>query len=244
MKFDYYNGMHFIFLSIVVALFIVLFFALRRTTQKTKKLTLFGLAVANFAIFTVYKVLEVAYFHQTLYFALPFQLCNLLVMLLPFALFFNKQFLLSIIFFMGVPSAFLALIAPSTFYIGHTFLSAQLWGFMITHVFLFVISLLVMTFGFYKPKMKHAILNGVTLLVYAGLAHVINIVFRVTKVAADCNFFFTFCEDGVLKVFYKLIPVPLLYLVPLIVLACGVFCLETYIFNVVQSKRKKEKNEI
>ena len=83
-----------------------------------------------------------------------------------------------------------------------------------THAILVVCGLSLATLGFYRPDPKDIprILKTFGLLAIG--AHLINLLLRLT-LCPEANYFFTYgAEIGVLKLFWRIIPVPLLYGLP------------------------------
>ena len=239
MKVEYFNATHFLFLGIALVLFLGLFFSLKKIPENSKRKFLLYFSVANTLIFVVYKILETTVFGKTIESSIPLHLCNIMIFLMPFAFCFEKSWLRSIMFYISIPGCVLALLFMDGWYVGVPISNGSLWLYFIVHINLFVTSLLMVCLGLYKPKMSHAILNGIIIFAFAGLSHVVNVIFRATNLVGNSNYFYTFGSKGNIAInfFYKLIPIPLVFQIPLLALAFGVFVFEAYICKLCEKRR-------
>lgn len=151
---------------------------------------------------------------------LPLQLCNINMILIPVACLSGNRNLQSFAFFMGPFGAAMALLMPSAGFSGYDFRLPRMLGFYLTHYMVFFGSLMLVTFGIYKPRYKDVlpmILTGGCLCV--GI-YLINMVLRWTGANLHANYFFLVETEGnsILDIFYQLIPIPLLYIVPILLI--------------------------
>ena len=90
----------------------------------------------------------------------------------------------------------------------------RIFGYYVTHALLVVCGLSLATLGFYRPAPRDIPQILKTFGLLAVGAHLINLLLRLT-LCPEANYFFTYgAEIGVLKLFWRIIPVPLLYGLP------------------------------
>lgn len=89
-----------------------------------------------------------------------------------------------------------------------------------THAILVVCGLSLATLGFYRPDPRDIPRILKTFGLLAVGAHLINLLLRLT-LCPEANYFFTYgAEIGLLKLFWRIIPAPLLFGLPaLLILA-------------------------
>ena len=90
-----------------------------------------------------------------------------------------------------------------------------------THALLVVCGLSLATLGFYRPDPMDIPRILKTFGLLAVGAHLINLLLRLT-LCPEANYFFTYgAEIGVLKLFWRIIPAPLLYGLPAPLILAG-----------------------
>ena len=107
-----------------------------------------------------------------------------------------------------------ALLFPEPLFSGFSLFLPRIFGYYVTHALLVVCGLSLATLGFYRPDPKDIPRILKTFGLLAVGAHCINLLLRLT-VCPEANYFFTYgAEIGVLKLFWRIIPAPLLYGLP------------------------------
>ena len=97
---------------------------------------------------------------------------------------------------------------------GFSLLMPRIFGYYVTYALLVVCGLSLATLGFYRPAPRDIPQILKTFGLLAVGAHLINLMLRLT-LCPEANYFFTYgAEIGVLKLFWRIIPVPLLYGLP------------------------------
>ena len=108
----------------------------------------------------------------------------------------------------------MALLFPEPLFSGFSLLMPRIFGYYVTHALLGVCGLSLATLGFYRPAPRDIPQILKTFGLLAVGAHLINLLLRLT-LCPEANYFFTYgAEIGVLKLFWRIIPVPLLYGLP------------------------------
>ena len=211
---------------------LLLFFALltfliwyffRDKSEKFRKHLIIYFSVFNIVFFFVYKIFlsidrEYLAISNITSFnwwnELPLQLCNINMFIIPLSLILNKKFLMGFAFFIAPLGAFMAFLFPETAFSGYSLLLMRNIGFYFTHGFIIVLAISLCTLGFFKPSFRLIPSICATLVFLAVIMHGVNMLLRAT-VCSYTNYFYTFPVDiSLLSLFYQLISIPLLYLLP------------------------------
>lgn len=222
----------------ILALTIVAVAAIRRNfagqpyARKTRFLTC--LCACNIVVFFVYKFMlsidaefpmlagidRFNWFNE-----LPLQLCNINLFLIPLGVRRKSRPVLGFSFFTAPLGALMALLFPESSFIGYSIFTPRILGFYLTHSLLIICGLSLSALDLYRPRWQD--IPGIlrTLGVLALGAHIVNTALRHT-VCAYANYFFTYRTDiSILNLFWKLIPVPLLYLLPGLLILLPYMCI-------------------
>lgn len=147
---------------------------------------------------------------------LPLHLCTIVSFLVLPAVLKDARVLQVLCFFPGALAGFLAWFSAQPMYYEHELLDPKL-GFFVAHGLNFVVPALMATLGIYRPTASDAV-RSVSYLI--GLALAILPVTLLLRASVDpgANYMFVFGGEGagILDTFYALVPVPLLYLLPLL----------------------------
>ena len=124
-------------------------------------------------------------------------------------------------FFVAPLGALMALLFPEPLFSGFSLLMPRIFGYYVTHAILVVCGLSLATLGFYRPDPRDIPRILKTFGLLAVGAHLINLLLRLT-LCPEANYFFTYgAEIGVLKLFWRIIPAPLLYGLPALLILAG-----------------------
>lgn len=150
---------------------------------------------------------------------LPFQLCEMAVFLIPLTLLLKKQVLYDFIFYVCALGAFIALLIPSSDYIGET-RSLMTISFFAFHSIIVGIPFLLAGWGFYlpSPTVKSVIRLSAAIFIIALFSHILNLTFG-KWFGVEADYFFTIIKysaptNPVFELFSRIIPVNLFYLLP------------------------------
>ncbi len=153
---------------------------------------------------------------------LPFHLCNVNMILIPVGVLFKKRSILGFCFFAAPLGALFALLLPAAGFDGYSIFLPRMLGYYFTHYMIVIEGLAIATFGFYRPKFRDLPMNMLATACLSLGAFLISTLIRAARLSLDANYFFTYYHENIslLKLFYSLIPVPYLYLLPaLLILA-------------------------
>lgn len=240
-----FGAVHLGYLAFLVLVLVGVSLLARKWSEKTKKQFFLVLSAINIVLFAVYKgmlAFDTAY-HALLLEAgrppfhwvteLPFQLCNINMLLMPIALLWNKRSLLGFCFFAAPLGALMALCLPSLGFSGYSFFLPRMLGFFLTHGILFLMGLWLGTMGLFRPTWKDILPTLGVLLVLSLSIFLLNLLLRYTGIAPGANFFYLMHHDDnvLLKLFWSWIPVPYLYLLPALAILLPYMALMILLFQ-------------
>lgn len=231
-----FTAPYFLLLALVAAVTMLFCHALRGCAQERREQMLLALCLFNLVFYFVYKGLlsldgefvRISGLERFNWFnELPLQLCNINLFLLPIGILRKNRKLLGFAFFIAPFGALLALTFPNAPFNGFSVLLPRMIGFYGTHALLIVCALCLPALGLYRPERRDFRGVLVTFFALALCAHGVNLLLRAT-VCPQANYFFTFCEDNaILELFWRIVPVPFLYLLPVLPILWGYMALVT-----------------
>jgi uncharacterized membrane protein YwaF len=204
----------------------------KNKSKKAKDILIISIGVFDVLLFIVYKIfLSKDGYDFNIWKELPLQLCNINMFLIPLSVILNNKYLKSFGFYVGPLAAIMAMSFPEAgFYDNSIFLMRNV-GFYGTHAIIVVMGVLLLTLGYIKLSFKD-IINLLIITVILSLSiFVVNIIlFKLTGV--ETNYFFTMNPSTVslLHLFYKLIPIKYLYLLP----AAGILIVYVVVINSIK----------
>ena len=218
-----FRGLHLLLLLLTAAAVLLIFLLLRGKPEARRSRFLIGVCFFNLALFAGYKLslsMDAAYIRAyypngfNIFNELPLHLCNINLFLIPIGLWKRNRSIMGFSFFVAPLGALMALLFPEPLFSGFSLLMPRIFGYYVTHALLVVCGLSLATLGFYRPAPRDIPQSLKTFGLLAVGAHLINLLLRLT-LCPEANYFFTYgAEIGVLKLFWRIIPVPLLYGLP------------------------------
>ncbi len=174
---------------------------------------------------------------------LPLQLCNINLLLIPIAVLTRKRPLLGFCFFIGPIGALMAMVLPGNGFDGYSIFLPRMLGYYGTHLVVMYAALAVGTFGLYRPQMRDLPMTALTVFLIALAVFGFNMLLRTTGLHPKANYFFAVETEGnaLLELFYRLIPLPFLYLLPCIVILSVYSGLVTLIFSLAERIGRKRR---
>ena len=147
---------------------------------------------------------------------LPLHLCNINLILMIVATWFNKRTLMSFCFFVAPLAALMALLMPSYGFEEYSILIPRIMFYYGIHFAIIVEALSIATLGLYRPEFKDLPHTISVALVLAFAVFVFNMLLRITGIYDRANYFFCVETEGnpILDIFYSFLPYPFLYILP------------------------------
>lgn len=154
---------------------------------------------------------------------LPFQACNIFLFTLPLALYLDNKALKSCIGTFAFFTGTLAILMPSKGMTGESLLTPRIWGYYITHFLVMMETPFLICSGHFTPNHKETLKEVLTFLCLAAFGFIISMILIKTGLNPKANYFYSVHPDGnpVLELFFKILPVKGLYLLPTSILAYG-----------------------
>lgn len=255
-----FNGVFLACVGIFAALLVVSSLLLRKKSEKTRKIVLASAMIATCAYFVVYKVLlsmdrpysEILVANNITPFSwwteLPFQLCNINMILIPIGVLTDNNSLKGFSFFMGPLGATMALIMPCVGFTDYSIFLSRNLGFYITHFMVLVGGIALASYKLYRPTYKSVISVSLTMFLITVAVFSLNMVLRWTGAAPGANYFYSVETQGnpILELFHSWLPYPFLYLLPclpLIILPYILIVTTGFVLaGKISAKKKAAKN--
>ncbi len=241
-----FHRLHALFLSTTALAVLFVFLLLRGRAAEWRFRFLIGVCLCNLALFVAYKfslAMDAEYasaYHPNgfnLFSELPLHLCNINLFLIPLGLWKRNRSMLGFAFFVAPLGALMALLFPEPLFCGFSLFLPRIFCYYVTHALLVVSGIGLATLGFYRPDTRDIPQILTTFGLLAGSAHLINLFLRLT-VCPEANYFFTYgAEISVLKLFWRIIPMPLLYGLPTVLI------LAVYMYAVCALSRLTWRNK-
>ena len=214
----------------VTAFFVLLLvgatFLMKHKSDKAKRIVIASAAILTLIGFVFYKyflsidaeynVLTASKGGFNWWGELPLQLCNINMLLIPIAVLFNIEMLMSFCFFVGSIGATMAIVMPGMGFSDCSIFLPRMLGYFGTHYMIVIMAIAIVSFGLYRPKYRDFPRTCLTIFGISFCVFLINELFIQTGVFTDANYFYTMNPEGnpLLELFHRLIPVPFLYLLP------------------------------
>ena len=225
-----FSWQHLLIFTIVVGYTIGLYVGLKKCTQQMQFKVLLSLSILSVLLFAWrWRVLFTGQALTPGEYGglLPLELCNIGAFVLPLTVLFKKRFLFVFSFFINLIGALLAFILIPDSLHQRFFFHPQFLDFFIIHANLIAIPFAMIACGWYKFRLKDAVL-ATTLFYLLGLILLgINLFLEAINWRGDhTNYLFIMGPRGfpILNELYDLIPIPLIYLLPLLPLFLG-YCI-------------------
>ena len=217
-----FSWQHFLLIGLAVAYTVGLFLVMRKCQKKTQHNVL--LLIAVFCVLLFAWRWRVLFTGQELTPGqygglLPLELCNIGAFVLPFTVYFKKRFLFVFSFFVNFLGAILAfLLIPDAIH-ERFFLHPQFLDFFIIHVNLIAIPFAMVACGWYKLRLKDAVFAATMFYILGAILLVANLFLAAVNWPGDhTNYMFIMGPKGfpILQQLFDAIPIPLLYLLPVL----------------------------
>ncbi len=215
-----FNLIYFSLLILTICLTILLTYLFKDKSEKAKKTLIVSMGVFDVVFFIIYKIwLSVDLETFNIWNELPFQLCNINMFLIPIGVLLNNKPLKAFGFYVAPLAALMAITFPEHDFHGNSILLFRNIGFYGTHLIIIIMGILICSLGFLKPKLSNikSLLIG-TVILSLGAFLLNLLLFALTNV--ETNYFFTMntADISILNLFYNLIPIKYLYLLPSMVI--------------------------
>lgn len=237
---EFLNFWHFVIIAFVVLLPVVFTVIFKNKSEKTKKLFLLIVAIADVVIFVwrIIRISKEAWFN--IWDELPLHLCSIGIIINLIAVVFNSRLMYSFSYCYSSVGAFLAVLIPTVHFIGSPIYNIDNITFYLQHAMIVSFGISARSLGFVKFPLKDVFKSTALLFGFAFLAHGANLAIKALELG-NPNYMFTVDAsiNPVLQMFYNLCPIPLVYLfllLPIVALIAFIAYLPTLIGNFKKKK--------
>ncbi len=178
------------------------------------------------------------------FFEQMFQVCNFNFILLPLCLIKKNELARQYLFFFSMPSAASTFVAYPSDVANSMWYSVVTLNFWLDHLIVILVALLMISAKWYKPQTKYVPWVVLCVLAYFLVCFFANFAFNGWQMEGPHNHSYT--QNGgdimILKPLYKLIPLPFVYLLPLLPIITGLFYVEALCFKKYKIKGMQNSN--
>ena len=248
-----FNALFLACFAAFILLLVLSSLGLRKKSELTRRIVLIAACLVTLAGYFIYKYclsLDSDYNEITAVMGgfnwwgeLPLQLCNINMLLIPIAVWRKSRPLMSFSFFLGPLGALMALAMPGNGFDGYSLLIPRMLGYYGTHFMIVIEGLALASFGLYRPRFKDLPKTLLTAVVITCCIFAVNMLLRWSGLHPKANYFFSVETEGnpLLELFYSLIPIPGLYLLPCTLILGVYMCLITAGFALGDRRKKISK---
>ena len=167
------------------------------------------------------------------FFIQMFQVCNFNFILLPLCLIKKNELGRQYLFYFSMPcalSTFVSYVSDVENSIWYSIITLNFW---LDHLLVVLVSLLMLSARWFKPQKKYIPWVCLCIFMYFGVCFISNLGLNGWQITGAHNHSYTMNPGGImlLEPLYKLIPIPFVYLIPLLPLFALIFCLVALCFK-------------
>jgi len=160
---------------------------------------------------------------------LPLHLCGINSFLYPLCFALRKKgervkrVAFSYMYFVGAAGGLLGALMPPSGVTEVTVFTYNVIAYFIRHNFIFILPVMLVVLGYYKPRVKDVPISSVVLIGLMGIMHIVNLAFSAIG-GYVVNYFYTREPDNfILEIFWEYIPYEFFYMFGLLAIAVPVF---------------------
>ncbi len=162
-----------------------------------------------------------------------FQVCNFNFLLIPLALFQKNELARQYLFYFSMPAALSSFVTYPSDVENSTWNSVVALTFWINHLCIALTPILILAAKRFKPNVAHIPKVILCILLYFGAAFFVNFALNGWQIDGGSNLSYTMDSGSimVLQPLYKLIPIPYVYLLPLVPVITLIYYLVAWAFK-------------
>jgi len=172
-----------------------------------------------------------------------FQVCNFNFILLPLCLIKKNELARQYLFYFSMPCALSTFVAYVSEVENSMWYSTVTLTFWINHLLIVAVTLMMVAARWLKPQKKYVLWVSLCVLLYFLMAFVANYALNGWSISGPHNHSYTMSAGSIMILvpLFKLIPIPFVYLLPLLPIFALIFYIESLIFKNYQVIDLKEK---
>jgi len=210
-------------LMIVASLIIgvSLFLIVKFTSEKVQNIIIYSLTgVCVFGIFFLHATSYFATFNLGNLLTQMLQVCNFNFILLPLALFKRNEIVRQYLFYFSMPMALSTFVSYPSDVEGSMWYSVVCLTFWINHFLIALLPFLYIATKKFKPQTNYVWKVSLCVLAYFAIAFIGNFVLNGFAINGAHNHSYTMGADSIMLLvpLFKLIPIPFIYLLPVLVM--------------------------
>jgi uncharacterized membrane protein YwaF len=237
-----FNGTWTVLVLVLAAAGVGAHYLLRHRSLDSRTRWIVGLGVATFVsslIFHIAFLVNPPAQGWPLFQNLPLHLCSILSWLMPLTTYYDWKPLRSVAFFPGAIAGMLTLVSATPAEQGHPLIDFRTF-FWVAHALNAIVPFLMVSLGLFRPQLRQVI-GSVGWLAVGALGGILPITLALRAwVDPGANYFYLFSPEGadILQVVWDVIPIPILYLVPIVIVVIPVLYLMYWIYRVLSRGRQ------
>jgi len=238
----------FLLLLGTIAFGVAIYFWLRDKPMEYRRKVMVGLAIGLWALstlFTLQRVWDPQYYFPLTQ-NLPLHFCSMVQFMLIPAYWLRGssrglRIFRDLLFYPGAVAAFMALIAPAQEYLNQPLLSMNTL-FYFVHLGNVLLCTMLVVLGFHTPTIRGALGSVLTFFIVGMLVFPITLAIR-NWIDPAANYYFSFDPAGsdVFEILFGLIPIPLVYQLPLLLLVVPILLLQYGIYQLISRIAQKRR---
>ena len=228
---------HIIMLLVSILILAVLMLIVSRVNYKVQCIMIYS------AVFVC--MFGIAFLHLTHYgtkfdfenfFIQMFQVCNFNFILLPICLIKKNELGRQYLFYFSMPCALSTFVTYVSSVENSMWYSIVTLNFWIDHLLVVAVPLMMLAARWFKPQKKYIPWVCLCILLYFGVCFLANYGLNGWQINGPHNHSYTMNADGIMILvpLFKLIPIPFVYLLPLLPVCALLFYIEALIFSKYQ----------
>ena len=157
------------------------------------------------------------------FFVQMFQVCNFNFILLPLCLIKKNELARQYLFYFSMPCALSTFVTYVSDVENSMWYSVVTLNFWIDHLLVVLVPLLMIAARWMKPQKKYVLWVCLCVLAYFGVCFFANYALNGVSISGPHNHSYTMSPDGIMVLvpLFKLIPIPFIYLLPMLPV-CGI----------------------
>lgn len=221
----YFNIWHILILLIPVALCTIGIFLVRLKRTKVKLIylwVLWGISLGSYIIYKISLIITLGNVNFWLY--IPLSVASLNLIFMPLSLYKRDKEWYTYFYFVTSVISLFSMIFFNSYLLGQNVISFAVLFYFIMQSTQLCFALSLKAFEWVNENKMSILKSVMTLFTIVMSAHIINVILRFTAWAPYCNFCVTMGENNniFLSLFYYICPIPLIYMVFLLIILVGV----------------------
>lgn len=232
---------HFVYIVVAIAIAVILFFAFRQASDTIRKYLGIGI-VSVMGLLVVLEFIGRIRLVDNVWENLPLNLYHIFVYVAIFTEITKRSSWVKFGYFVVLPISVLSLFFVPNLYTSMPQASISVIAYFLINGLLSAYSILRLVWNDEYIEKRNIIDSTIYVVIFVAIMHIINVIFRFAVLGTDCNYCGTMGEDfGILIGFIdKLIPIPLVNLIPLLAGLVGVEFLLVLPFDILKTRRDRQ----